>query len=99
MQDPELSAMVLALQNDSAVLAVLARPERTREIAAGDYSTLMKELGAHWRTACRRRPTFPPAQNRALSFLEPLVTASRPACKLGGNKVAATPMLPKETRS
>lgn len=40
-QDPGLLAMVLALQNDSAVLAVLADPEITAAIAAGDYAELM----------------------------------------------------------
>ena len=40
-EDPKLLAMVLALQNDPAVLAVLADPEITRAIAADDYSSLM----------------------------------------------------------
>ncbi len=40
-EDPTLLAMVLALQNDPAVQAVLADPEITKAIAAGDYSALM----------------------------------------------------------
>ena len=40
-EDPKLLAIVLALQNDPAVLAVLADPEITKAIAAGDYSALM----------------------------------------------------------
>jgi hypothetical protein len=40
-EDPKVLAMVLALQNDPAVLAVLADPEITKAIAAGDYAALM----------------------------------------------------------
>ncbi len=40
-EDPKVLAMILALQNDPAILAVLADPEITKAIAAGDYSALM----------------------------------------------------------
>ena len=40
-EDPRLLAMVAALQNDPAVLAVLADPEIAKAIAAGDYVGLM----------------------------------------------------------
>jgi hypothetical protein len=40
-EDPRLLAMVFALQNDPAVLAVLADPEIAKGIAAGDYVGLM----------------------------------------------------------
>jgi hypothetical protein len=39
--DPKLLATVLALQNDPAVVAVLADPEVMKAVAAGDYDTLM----------------------------------------------------------
>jgi hypothetical protein len=41
LQDPQLLSMLLALQNDPDVLAVLADPEITKEIAAGDFAALM----------------------------------------------------------
>jgi hypothetical protein len=41
VEDPKVLAMVLALQNDPAVMAVLADPEITKAIEAGDYSALM----------------------------------------------------------
>jgi hypothetical protein len=41
MQDPQLLAMVLALQTDPDVQAVLADPEVTKAMAAGDYASLM----------------------------------------------------------
>jgi hypothetical protein len=41
LQDPQLLAMLLALQNDPDVLAVLADPEIAKEIAAGDFTALM----------------------------------------------------------
>jgi hypothetical protein len=40
MQDPKLLATVLALQDDPDVLAVLADPEITKAMAAGDYAAL-----------------------------------------------------------
>ncbi len=40
-EDPKVLAMVLALQNDPAILAVLADPEIAKAIAAGDYAALM----------------------------------------------------------
>lgn len=41
LQDPQLLSMLLALENDPDVLAVLADPEITKQIAAGDYAALM----------------------------------------------------------
>jgi hypothetical protein len=43
MQNPSLLAMLLALQNDPDVLAVLADPEIMKKIAAGDYTALMND--------------------------------------------------------
>ena len=40
-QDPKLLAMVLTLQNDPDVLAVLADPEIMRAMTAGDYTMLL----------------------------------------------------------
>ena len=40
-QDPKLLAMVLTLQNDPDVLAVLADPEIMKAMTAGDYTMLL----------------------------------------------------------
>jgi hypothetical protein len=39
--DPRLLTMILALQNDPAMVAALADPEIAKAIAAGDYAGLM----------------------------------------------------------
>lgn len=43
MQDPQLLTMLLALQNDPNVLAVLEDPEIMAKVAAGDYTGLMTD--------------------------------------------------------
>ncbi len=43
LQNPDLLKMLLALQNDPDVLAVLSDPKVMSEIAAGDYSALMND--------------------------------------------------------
>jgi hypothetical protein len=40
-EDPQLLALVLALQTDPGVAAAVADPEITKAIAAGDYAALM----------------------------------------------------------
>jgi hypothetical protein len=41
MEDPKLLAAVLTLQDDPDVVAVLADPEITKAMAAGDYAALL----------------------------------------------------------
>lgn len=43
LQDPRLLEMLLALEDDPDVQAVLADPKVMREIAAGDYAALMSD--------------------------------------------------------
>lgn len=43
VQDPKLLTMLLALQNDPDVLAVLGDPQVMKKIAAGDYTELMND--------------------------------------------------------
>jgi hypothetical protein len=43
LQDPKLLEMLLALQNDPGVQAVLGDPKIMSEIAAGDYTALMND--------------------------------------------------------
>jgi hypothetical protein len=43
VQDPKLLTMLLALQNDPDVTAVLADPQIMAKIAAGDYTALMND--------------------------------------------------------
>ena len=40
-QDPGMMSLILALQNDPAMQAILADPEITRAVAAGDVSALL----------------------------------------------------------